>query len=247
MNNSTIDISPDSNHRSKMRPLLLLLVSVFLSSWLPPAAHAEKNRDFDHFATGFPLSGQHLKVRCEACHIRGVFKGTPKYCAGCHNDRSASGKPSRHIITSEACDDCHTTFAWSKVAMDHSAVKADCRSCHAPYPSGHVPTPRQCDECHGTLAWESVRFNHVGITTGCRTCHAKELPNIPNDHPPICVSDCDVCHTTLKWQGAIFNHSSVCAPCSTCHLNDKPVDHIPTTEECGFCHTTQGWEGALPQ
>ncbi|MGD8938546.1 MAG: hypothetical protein PVJ72_04150 [Gammaproteobacteria bacterium] len=219
---------------------LLWLISAILIAWLPITAHAVKDGKFDHFSTGFPLSGQHLKVDCESCHIRGVFKGTPKFCAGCHNGRTAMGKSSKHIVTTEACDDCHTTFGWERVVMDHSAVKTDCRSCHA-QPRGHVPTTKPCDDCHMTIAWVPARFTHDGITSGCRVCHARELPN---DHPPTSGSDCGVCHRTQTWKGAIFDHSTISAPCSTCHINDKPIDHIPTTDECGVCHTTLGWEGA---
>jgi hypothetical protein len=223
---------------------ILLLVTVILTAWFSITAHAAKGRNFDHFSTGFPLSGQHLKVDCESCHVKGVFKGTPKFCAGCHNGRSAMGKSTRHITTSEACDDCHTTFGWQRVVMDHSAVKAPCASCHA-QPRGHVPTTKPCDDCHMTIAWEPARFTHEGITSGCRVCHAQELPSVPDEHPPICASDCGICHTPLNWASAIFDHSTICYPCSTCHngvtAEGKNSGHISTTEECGVCHTTLGW------
>ena len=51
---------------------------------------------FDHLTTGFLLTGLHQDVRCETCHIKGIFKVTPRDCATCHmqgNPRSAS--PSR--------------------------------------------------------------------------------------------------------------------------------------------------------
>jgi hypothetical protein len=239
MNISTFNFSCEWFHPGKTQPLLFL-VAVIVIACLPMSALAVKDRSFNHFSTGFPLSGQHLKVDCESCHIRGVFKGTPKFCAGCHNERSAPGKTARHIVTTEACDDCHTTFGWERVAMDHTAVRADCKSCHE-QPRDHVPTTSPCDDCHMTIAWVPARFNHDGITSGCRVCHAQELPN---DHPPTSGSDCGVCHNTQTWRGAIFDHSTISAPCSTCHADDKSDDHIPTTEECGFCHTTQSWEGA---
>jgi hypothetical protein len=243
MNNPVFHITWKLFSPGKAQPLALLVL-VILVAGLPMTAHAVKNPNFNHFDTGFPLSGRHLKVDCESCHIRGVFKGTPKFCAGCHNGRAAPGKPSNHIVTAEACDNCHTTFGWEKVVMDHSAVKAVCRTCHQ-QPAGHVPTTKPCDDCHMTIAWVPARFSHDGITSGCRICHAGELPSVPDQHPPICASDCGVCHNPLKWEGAIFDHSTVCFPCSTCHAGDKPDDHIVTTEECGVCHNTLGWEGAI--
>ena len=41
-------------------------------------------RDFNHAATGFPLTGLHATAACETCHVAGVFKGTAKTCDGCH-------------------------------------------------------------------------------------------------------------------------------------------------------------------
>lgn len=242
MNNYTAEISYDWRHQRK-NPLLLLLVSVILITWLPTTTHAKKNSDFDHFSTGFPLSGQHIEVACEACHVKGVFKGTPKLCAGCHNGRTSPGKPSTHFVTTEACDDCHTTFGWERAAMDHTSVIGDCKSCHAPYPRGHVPTISPCDDCHITLTWESVHFDHANITTLCRVCHS---PQMPNNHPPISGgADCGACHNTHTWAGARYDHSTISSPCSSCHADDQPNNHPPTTEECGTCHTTQGWEGAV--
>ena len=37
----------------------------------------ESGLDFDHFATGYPLTGQHEFIECGVCHVNGVFKGTP--------------------------------------------------------------------------------------------------------------------------------------------------------------------------
>ena len=241
MKNAALDFLCHVYHRGKVQSRWLLL-PIILVLWLPINAQAVKNRDFDHFSTGYPLSGLHVKVDCESCHVKGIFKGTARFCAGCHNDRVAPGKHAKHIITAEACDDCHTTFGWNKVVMDHSAVIGDCRSCHAPYPPGHVPTTNPCDDCHSTIAWQPTRFDHANITTSCRTCHSRQFPS---DHPPVSAgADCGACHNTNNWQGARYDHSTITAPCSSCHANDKPNDHIPTTEECGVCHTTQGWEGA---
>ena len=37
-----------------------------------------KKAGFDHFSTGFPLTGMHESLDCEKCHVKGVFKNTPK-------------------------------------------------------------------------------------------------------------------------------------------------------------------------
>ena len=34
--------------------------------------------DFDHFSTGFELTGAHENIECASCHIQGVFEGIPR-------------------------------------------------------------------------------------------------------------------------------------------------------------------------
>ena len=83
------------------------------------AATVEK-KNFDHFETGFPLSGQHQTVPCAACHLRGVFKGTPFTCGGCHNSSIATGKPSEHAASTSTCENCHTIFYWQTATVELS-------------------------------------------------------------------------------------------------------------------------------
>ena len=72
--------------------LLLLLAAA-------PAA-AQQKLEFDHFRTGFPLTGSHERVPCEACHTGGVFEGTPKGCGECHQPGSTCRPPSSRRTTS---------------------------------------------------------------------------------------------------------------------------------------------------
>ena len=242
------DSARTNKQRIKKQPVLWLFLAVLAFS-LPFTANAVQNPDFNHFTTGFPLSGQHIKVDCESCHVNGVFKGTPKVCGSCHNGRLATGKNSTHIASSNACDYCHTTFTWDKAAVDHSQVKGDCRSCHQ-LPIGHLPTTRQCNECHGTISWTHAFFDHSNIIAGCINCHSNDKKS---GHVGT-TADCGFCHGTHAWKGARFNHVTISQPCSSCHNGQtknigvlipfKPPDHIDTTDECGACHSTQAWKPA---
>src|SRR5882757_2216948 len=49
----------------------------------PTGAAQTDYANFDHMSTGFPLDGLHLNLRCEQCHLNGVFTGTSKQCATC--------------------------------------------------------------------------------------------------------------------------------------------------------------------
>mgnify|MGYP000150121081 CR=1 FL=1 len=89
--------------------------------------------DFDHSETGFILTGQHSILSCESCHIRGIFKGIPTQCEGCHDRVSqiaSSIKSINHLQTNASCDDCHTDSAWSIVCLDHSELTGLGNACH---------------------------------------------------------------------------------------------------------------------
>ena len=52
---------------------------------LPVGAVEVDRTKFDHVTTGFPLDGQHLNLRCEQCHLHGIFTGTSKQCLSHQN------------------------------------------------------------------------------------------------------------------------------------------------------------------
>lgn len=190
--------------------------------------------DFDHFDTGFPLSGKHANTACESCHIDGVFKGTPKDCVDCHNEQIALGKNPQHIATNEQCDDCHTTFNFSKATVDHSSVIGICTDCHI-LPVNHIATNAMCDDCHSTLAFTPARFDHSSISTGCIDCHQKNPQHVEPTS-----DNCEDCHSTNSWR-AKFNHSNNTASCETCHMKTKPNNHPNTSDVCGDCHRPTKW------
>ena len=98
-----------------VRALGTAILLVFALLLARPAQAQQGGDSFDHMTTGFLLRGAHEQVRCETCHIKGIFKGTPKDCASCHvdgNQRGALAKPFNHIPTREGCDTCHSTSSF---------------------------------------------------------------------------------------------------------------------------------------
>src|SRR5512134_4039098 len=82
---------------------------------------------FDHLKTGYALTGAHVQLRCESCHLDGLFKGTPRDCASCHvsGNRFARGnvvRPQQHVPTQAACDTCHNTKTYVGARFSHSGV-----------------------------------------------------------------------------------------------------------------------------
>jgi len=212
---------------------------------------------FDHIQTGFNLTGAHILVRCESCHVQGVFKGTPRDCATCHmpgNRLGATAKPEQHVPTTAPCESCHRTTGWTPASFSHAGVApGSCMTCHnggmAPgKPNGHVFTTFSCDTCHRTTAWFPAGFNHMGVAPGtCTTCHGVTATGKPNGHV-VTTDSCDKCHRTTAWLPVSFDHTGV-APgtCTTCHgvtATGKPNGHIATADSCDKCHSTTTWLGA---
>ncbi len=193
---------------------------------------------FDHLATGYLLTGAHEIVRCETCHIKGIFKGTPRECGVCHvqsNPRGAVAKPDNHIQTSEACSVCHTTASFVAALFNHALVAPNsCASCHngvraAGKAATHIPTTLACDQCHSTIAFAPVlKFDHTTLGRNiatCTSCHDGRLAaGRPANHiPALNTAQCGSCHiaSTLNgfksFAGGQMDHTGITSGCVNCH------------------------------
>jgi len=86
--------------------LLLILSSIISVS----AGSKQAEADFDHLTTGFFLSPAHRNVDCADCHVKGIFKSTPKECGQCHSSSTvitALGKSRGHPYSTDDCEECH--------------------------------------------------------------------------------------------------------------------------------------------
>lgn len=241
-------------HGSISGRLLKSLAGVLLA--IAPALHpaVAAAGDFDHLRTGFPLTGAHERARCESCHLRGIFEGTPKACARCHGGglaQEAASKPANHVPSSEACGDCHVTTAWAIARFDHGGISGGCASCHngstAPGKTrDHVPSPNQCEVCHRTIAWTPADFDHAGVNGNCFGCHNGSFASGKSrDHIPS-TNLCGDCHDTSSWRLAGgFDHVGVTGNCGSCHdggtAAGKTRNHIVSSNRCEDCHSTNSW------
>lgn len=212
---------------------------------------------FDHAKTGFLLRDIHTTLRCEQCHVDGIFKNTPRDCAGCHTIGSriaATPKPVNHVQTTAACDTCHSSPTTFMVAsFKHIGINSGCSSCHngqsqgvVSKPANHFPTLRPCENCHNTTTFSVARMDHTGITTGCSSCHMGQFVGVvskPALHITTSAS-CEACHpSTVTFMGAIYGHTaSATGTCNTCHgvmqgVVGKPANHLVTVAQCDTCHT----------
>jgi hypothetical protein len=130
-------------------------------AWLPAS--------FDH-ARSYPLTGAHLSVTCQKCHVGGVYKGTPKTCAACHT------KPASHgSAYGTSCASCHATKAWLPASFsgphafprNHGDAGGTCSTCH---PSSW--TSYSCARCHSdsSMTQRHREVSRFSLTT-CASCH----------------------------------------------------------------------------
>ena len=137
-------------------------------------------------------------------------------------------RPADHMPTTNSCQSCHTSIAWSPVrTVDHTQVIGSCVSCHngkvaRGKPSAHIASSNACETCHTTNAWMPARFDqHAAswltpaplVTTPCMQLACRAITCQPR-------SRCDRCHGTLAWLPAKLDHSS-----HPEQLRDLPQQH----------------------
>jgi len=187
----------------------LLLAAIFLSSSLLVHAADQAADGFDHFSTGFPLTGRHEFIDCSSCHIAGQFKGTPLECNLCHNDIRAAGKHPQHFPSGIYCDDCHTDYTWLGARFDHIDAHGGCLSCHnnsiaiGKSPS-HILSTEICEDCHNTITFDRVgRVDHIAVIGVCTSCHNSVIATGKDPDHILTTNECNFCHTTTTWSGAV--------------------------------------------
>jgi hypothetical protein len=195
------------------------------SAWRPAT--------FDHAKTQFPLTGAHMAVACDQCHVNGQYQNLPTQCSGCHqNDYNAVENP-KHTLPSFSmdCTVCHATTAWKPSTFNHGNT-------HFPLTGAHVTT--SCALCH-------LNSVYAGTPTSCLGCHQQDYSNTtnPNHTAASFPTDCQTCHSTTAWSPSTWNHDSffpisagshhspgrwtTCADCHTVPTNYKAFS-------CVTCH-----------
>ncbi|MBI3153525.1 MAG: hypothetical protein HYZ21_15435 [Chloroflexi bacterium] len=167
----------------------------------------------DHNLFAFKLEGAHVEAECEACHVNGVFQGTPKDCYSCHRDDDEHNGQ-----FGTQCEACHNPNDWEGVSFDHSQG-------NFPLTGAHVSVA--CERCHANNVF-------VGTPSACVVCHAE-----PVAHMGQFGTECATCHSTSAWTPASFtgNHTFPLdhgeggqVSCATCHPSSY------ATYTCYGCH-----------
>ena len=201
--------------------MTVVMAMVFTSSLIlfsfGPNAHAAAidQTSFDHLTTGFPLDGKHSELECQACHIGGVFDELPTRCDQCHNGVLAPAKSTNHIITNDACENCHTTAGFSLLTaalFDHSLVTGTpCFDCHNGISAtgkgpNHIPSANTCEDCHNVLSWvvPGSAFDHSNVTGACVDCHDGVTARGKSPAHISTTDYCEACHRVDTWKPPIL-------------------------------------------
>ena len=185
--------------------------------------------NFNHNDTNFPLSGSHIGVACNSCHING-YKAIPTTCVSCHLANFNATTNPNHLTAkfSTDCQTCHTSIAWSPSSFNHNTNTS------FQLTGAHVGVA--CVTCH-TKGFST-------IPTTCVSCHLANYNTTSNPNHTVAKfpTTCETCHTTTAWSPSTFNHTNntsfpltgahIGVACISCHKNGYTA--IPTT--CVSCH-----------
>ena len=144
-------------------------------------------REFDHNKTDFALTGRHLGVECDKCHLSVIdnkfetnkeyvkFKGlTYKRCLDCHKD-------AHNNKFGQNCEGCHSTAGWQSVNrtdLDHGKTRfallgkhaaVACDKCHLPGRSFKQMKFDFCQDCHSD--YHNAQFAARPSKGACEECH----------------------------------------------------------------------------
>ena len=202
---------------------------------------------FDHDKTDFKLTGTHLTVTCDACHVGGHYKQTPKTCVGCHKtDDEHRGS------RGDDCGKCHVTKEWKTAKFDHlketnyallgvhdeincvachrsgnykDKIPKDCNGCHQADDAHAARFGKKCEDCHDNDHWQVKDYDHTG----------KHKFPLVGAHAKI---DCYACHT------ATIATQKLAKDCAGCHRSEDPHGG-KLKEGCETCHGQQTWRSEI--
>jgi len=215
-------------------------------------------KKFDHRLTGYPLTGEHAKVKCEKCHDN-IKKFTPTEKEGMLPNFSM-----KEVEKKEFCYSCHKKDDEGKKGHKGEYGK-DCSSCHiiggdktgwkalVPKIRKHHEKPKhklegkhrktKCQKCHLKAPFEKKKEE-----TRCVYCHKKDDEKI---HEKSLGKECENCHTPEDFRKPTFDHQKTSfilyhshqkLKCQECHpqwddqKEKKKIYKKIENVSCYYCH-----------
>jgi hypothetical protein len=216
----------------------------------------------EHQQTAYRLTGAHLAVPCNACHVAtpadelrripglrvppgasgrsARFRFASTRCQACHRDVHR-GELDRWVKAG-GCESCHDTTGWDRAAFDHGQTRFALVGAHA---------RTACPACHKKLEAGTPRKRLVfaGAPVTCEGCHGD--PHRGQFRKAGRATACERCHASDTLAASLFDHSRDSAwpldgaharvPCASCHRREKEKDtsfvrYVPLPRTCAGCH-----------
>jgi hypothetical protein len=194
-----------------------------------------------HTRTAFPLTGAHLQLTCESCHVddRGsAYSPLDSDCFSCHAADYEDAQSLDHtaLAFSTTCEECHNTLGWGGGPFNHLAASGS-------FDLVGTHTIIRCEACH-VMPGLALKYQPAG-QNDCLTCHEQDYQrkHAGSGFPTECLN----CHDQNSWGGAVIvaaQHDAIFPIFSGPHQgkwnNDCSVCHIvPNNQQvfsCLNCH-----------
>jgi hypothetical protein len=212
--------------------------------------------------TVYPLTGAHIGINCNECHINGNYSTTPTTCNGCHTSDYTTATNPNHVALglSTDCVSCHSTApGWAPATfaihnnyypLSGAHVGVDCAQCHLN--GNYNSTPTDCNGCHNNdyIATNNPDHQSLNIPITCVDCHTTNPGWMPatfaihNNYYPLegahATINCNQCHTNGTYSGTPNT-------CIGCHQSEYNGTNNPNHASAGFpndctiCHNQNAW------
>jgi hypothetical protein len=138
---------------------------------------------FGHTTSSFKLTGAHVGLQCQACHVNNQYKGLPSTCFACHSRQYSSVTDPNHAAAgfSQDCLTCHSTTSWTGATFTHTRFPiysgthakrwSSCNDCH---PNSSSYAVFSCITCHGKASTDGDHrevSSYVYNSANCYSCH----------------------------------------------------------------------------
>ena len=193
---------------------------------------------FNHNKTKFRLTGSHVNVSCEKCHLIEEKKDGKKFqhfadvkfdsCSNCHKDVHQGKFGNR-------CESCHQTTSFNQISNKN---KFDHSKTNFPLLGRHKNV--KCENCHKSKLTDKVQHER------CLDCHEDfHKGQLTKNNK---VLDCSECHTVKEFSPSLFSiddhdklnfklmGSHLAIPCKSCHIKNDKWNFNVENKLCTNCH-----------
>ncbi len=202
----------------------------------------------DHNKTEFHITGAHMAVPCQSCHLKEGkkkkdwhFKNIGTRCIDCHQNIHGT-EISQKFMPEMNCASCHSPENWNKISFNHDLTGFKLSGKH----SG-----TSCEECHAEKNnTNKIVYKFASLKPECSVCHRDiHFGQFKNDASSS-KSVCENCHGFDNWKPVKFDHEMTSFPlkgahekvsCSGCHKVKKAngnvfINYKLENFKCASCH-----------